>query len=238
MSGFLFAVSLRQAASPGRLILIALLALLPLGVAVFMRVAAPDEELIEIVLDPLVIATFLPIAVMTVATTAFGHEIEDRTLGLLTMKPVSRLSIVLAKLGATLAITAPLVVGVSVAVVVLGGSGDTGSAALAAGAGAALGVAAYASMFMWAGLVSTSALGFALVYVLLWEALMASLVEGVRYLSVRSYTIGVMHGLEEEVFDVFASRAIEMPAAFAGAVIVTVGFTWLTVRRLKRMDVP
>ena len=39
MSGALLAVALRQAASPGRLGLILLLALLPLGIAVILRLA-------------------------------------------------------------------------------------------------------------------------------------------------------------------------------------------------------
>ena len=238
MNGSLFMLALRQAASPRCLFVIVLFAALLVGIGIFRRVAAPDDDLIFHVLDPLVIATFLPISVMTIATTAFGNEVEDRTLGLLATKPVSRLAIVLAKLGATLAVTAPLVIAVSITIAVMGSGGSPGSAALSAGVGSALGAVAYAAVFMWAGLVNSRALGFALVYVLLWEALMASIIGGIRYLSVRSYTIGVMHGLDDNVFETFSSRAIELPAALAGIIIATVCFTYLTVRRLNRMDIP
>lgn len=239
MSGALLMVSLRQAASLKRLAVIVVFALVPLGTAIAISALEGGEDLISSVLDPLVIATFLPIAVMTIATTAFGNEVEDRTLGLLTMKPVSRLSIVLAKLGATVLVTAPLAVLVAIVVAVLGSDQESvGSAAVAAGVAAALGAAAYGSIFTWAGLVSTRALSFGLVYVLLWEALLVTFIEGLRYLSVRSYIIGVMHGMEESAFSELADRSIELPAAMAGAILATVVFAYLTVRRLQAMDVP
>ena len=236
MSGALLAVALRQAASPGRLGLILLLGLLPLVVAGILRGTGSDD-LIEAVLDPLVIALFLPIAVLTVATTAFGNEVEDRTLGLLTTKPAPRAYIVLVKLGATLAITAPMVVGLAVIVTVMGDSGDPARAALAAAVGAALGVLAYASIFTWAGLITGRALGFGLAYVLIWEALMTSLIDGARFLSVRSYTKSIMQGLDDGTFDVFAQTPIGLPEALIGVAIVSVVFTFLTVRCLNNMDV-
>ncbi len=238
MSGALLAVALRQAASPGRLGLILLLALLPLGIAVILRVAAGGEDVIEVALDLLVIGLFLPISVMTVATTAFGNEVEDRTLGLLTTKPAPRAYIVLVKLGATLAITAPLSAGVAVVVTLLGDGESAARTAVAAGVGAALGALAYASIFTWAGLVTSRALGFGLAYVLLWEALMVSLIDGARFLSVRNYAKSIMQGLEDGSLDVFTQTPIELPIALAGIAIVTVVFTYLTVRRLNRMDVP
>ena len=60
---------------------------------------------------------------------------------------------------------------------------------------------------------------------------------GVRYLSVRGYTLALLHGFDGEVFDTLGSRAIELPAALVGAGVVTFLFFWLTVRRLRRMDV-
>ena len=238
MSGALLAVALRQAASPGRLGLLLLLGLLPLAVAAILRTTGDPDALIEAVLDPLVIALFLPIAVMTVATTAFGNEVEDRTLGLLTTKPASRAYIVLVKLAATLAITAPMVVVLAVIVAVMGDDGDAARTALAAAIGAALGALAYASIFMWAGLITSRALGFGLAYVLLWEALITSLIDGARFLSVRSYTKSIMQGLDDGALDVFAQTPIGLPVALAGVAIVSVVFTYLTVRRLNRMDVP
>ena len=236
MSLPLFTLALRQAASPRRLLLLVLLAGLPILVAAL--AGGGEEGIIDGTLDALVIAAVLPIAVMALATAAFGNEVEDRTLSLLAMKPISRMAIVLPKVAATVLVAGPIVVIAAVVVAALAVDEAPARAATAAGVGALVGVAAYTALFTWAGLVSNKALGFALVYVLLWEGLMASLISGVRYLSIRGYTIGIMHGLDEEGLAAFSSRAIELPAALIGAAVVTIVFVYLTVRRLGEMDIP
>jgi len=100
-----------------------------------------------------------------------------------------------------------------------------------------VGVITYAAMFTWAGLLSSRALGFAVVYVFLWEGLLSSFLSGIRYLSVRGYTLSILHGLDEEIFASIGDRVIEFQAALVGAALVTVLFTYLTVRRLRTMDV-
>ena len=237
MIGALFNLALRQAASPRRAILLALIALLPLGLAGLIRgLGNPGGgDLIAGILEALVIHVVLPLVVMVLATSAFGNEVEDRTLSLLTTKPVPRWSIVLAKLAATIIVAAPLMAAVSVVVTVMDPDG-TGKAATAAAAGTLVGVVTYASAFMWAGLLTTRALGFALIYVLLWEAVITSFLEGARYLSVRSYAQGTMHGLDEATFS--EAVAIDLSYALGGAALVTAAFFFLSVRRLSRMDVP
>ncbi len=78
---------------------------------------------------------------------------------------------------------------------------------------------------------------FALVYVFLWEGITTTFLGGVRYLSVRGYTLALLHGIDAEAFETLGSRAIEFPAALVGSGLVTYLFFWLTVRRLRRMDV-
>ena len=94
------------------------------------------------------------------------------------------------------------------------------------------------AIFTWAGLMTSRALGFALIYVFLWEGVLASFLGGIRYLSVRGYTLTIMHQLEQDTLEVLGERAIEFPAAVVGAIAVTVVFFALTVYRLKKMDVP
>ena len=237
MIGALFMLALRQAAAPRRAVFLALLALLPLGLAALIRALANIDggELIGGVLEGLVVNIILPLVVMVLATSAFGNEVEDRTLSLLTTKPVPRWSIVLAKLAATIIVAAPLLIAVSAVVTMMDPDGS-GKAAVAAAAGTLVGVVTYASAFTWAGLLTTRALGFGLIYVLLWEAIITSFLEGARYLSVRSYTQGTMHGLDKTTFD--DNLAIDLQAALIGAALVTALFFFLSVRRLSRMDVP
>ena len=237
MIGALFMLALRQAAAPRRAVFLALLALLPLGLAALIRALANIDggELIGGVLEGLVVNIVLPLVVMVLATSAFGNEVEDRTLSLLTTKPVPRWSIVLAKLAATIIVAAPLLIAVSAVVTMMDPDGS-GKAAVAAAAGTLVGVVTYASAFTWAGLLTTRALGFGLIYVLLWEAIITSFLEGARYLSVRSYTQGTIHGLDETTFN--EALAIDLQAALIGAALVTALFFFLSVRRLSRMDVP
>ena len=228
-------LALRQAATPRKIALLIILALLPLGLAALLtNFEVEAGALIGPVLGGLVISVTLPITVMVLATSAFGNEVEDRTLSLLTTKPVPRWTIVLAKLVATIVVAAPLMAVIAVIITTMDEDG-VGNAPAAAAAAVAVGVAAYAAAFTWLGLITTRALGFGLIYVLLWEALITSFLEGARYLSIRSYIFGTAHGLNDQAFG--EDLTIAMTPALVGAALVTVVFFLLTVRRLSRMDV-
>ena len=233
----LFLLALRQTAAPRRLLLLTLVSLLPVGLTALL-VALDEADLSGTVgggFEPLLVSFILPLVVIVLASGAFGNEVEDRTLSLLTTKPVARWSLVLAKLMGTIVVAAPMMAAVAVAMTAMPTDRETG-VIIAAAAGSAVGVVVYASVFTWAGLVTTRALAFGLVYVLLWEALITGLLSGTRYLSIRSYTIGVMHGMEGSPFS--ENLAIGFTTALVGAAVVTVLFFALAVRRLSRMDVP
>ena len=100
------------------------------------------------------------------------------------------------------------------------------------------GVAAYSAIFTWLGLTTGHPLGFALVYVFIWEGVLSSLLSGTRYLSVRAYTMTLMEGIDTSRLHLFEEQAIEMRVAIGGVIVVTALFFWLTVRRLRNMDVP
>jgi ABC-2 type transport system permease protein len=234
-------LSLRQLAGRWRLLLILLLAALPVAVAATVSVVAEAEEMqggvIDAIFDGLIIAAILPLVAMTLGTAAFGNELEDRTLGYLTLKPVPRLQIALSKLLAPIIVGGPLLIASGVISTLLGFQGDI-QAALAVGVSLLVGLVAYTAIFTWAGLMTSGALAFALLYVLVWEGVISTFLGGVRYLSVRGYTLAIMHGIDGDSFKEFSERVIELPAAIAGAVAVTVFFFWLTVYRLRTMDVP
>ena len=178
MIGALFLLSLRQAASPRRLLLLGAISLFPVGLAyLLVRLGEADQAgLVEAVVEGLVVSLVLPLVTMVLATGAFGNEVEDRTLSLLTTKPVPRWSLVLSKLMSTIVVAGPIMVIVAVVVTALPPDRE-GGVIVAAAVGAAVAVVVYASVFTWAGLVTTKALAFGLVYVLLWEALITDLPE-------------------------------------------------------------
>ena len=233
--GALFMLAFRQAVTRRKLALLIILALLPLGLAVILSsTVAEGGTLIGPILGGLVISVTLPITVMVLATGAFGNEVEDRTLSLLTTKPVPRWTIVLAKFSASVAVAAPLMAVVAAVITTMDAEG-TGNAPVAAAVGVVVGVVAYTSAFTWLGLLTTRALGFGLVYVLLWEALITSFLSGTRYLSIRSYIFGTAHGLNDQAFG--EDLTIALTPALVGAALVTVVFFLLTTRRLSRMDI-
>ena len=244
MMAVMLRFSLNQMVDRRRIALVGILALIPVGIVLLISQQVVDGETLDPspILDGMVIAGVMPLVVMALATSAFGNELEDRTLNNLVLKPVSRVLIVLPKMAASILIAAPILLLAGVAVTALalsaGGTGVDARPILAAGAAMLAGVVAYATLFTWLGLATTRALSFALVYVFLWEGILVTFVSGTRYLSVRGYTLGILYGLDEQAFASVGNRAIELPAAAAGAVLVTIAFALLTIRRLQKMDVP
>ena len=239
----IFGLSLRQLAGRWRLLLLISLGGLPIVLMTIILLVSDvsreegiDKEFMDVFFDGLFVGAIMPVVAMALATAAFGNEIEDRTLSYLMLKPLSRTLIALPKFLATVAIGGPLLVVSGVVSTVLA-SGDARAAA-AVGAALFAGVVTYAAIFTWAGLVTRSALGFALIYVFVWEGLISTFLSGTRYLSVRGYALAIMHGIDTDSFEVFGERVIEFPAAIGGVVLVTAAFFLLTVYRLRRMDVP
>ena len=237
----IFMLSLRQLLGRWRVLVILLLAAMPTLLILLIRALGEAElafegEVINIIIDGMVIGGILPIVTMTLATAAFGNELEDKTLYYLVLKPVSRVSIVLAKLLATLGVAVPLVVASGVVASALIGAETRilGTLALALAAS----VTTYASIFTLAGLLTPRALAYGLVYVLVWEGLLSTIVSGNGYLSVRGYTLALLHGMDETSFAVFEGRVIEFPAAIVGTAVVIAAFFLLALYRLRTMDVP
>ena len=170
------------------------------------------------------------------ATSSFGNELVDRTLGYLTLKPLARWRIVLPKLLAAL-VVGGIPVAVSGFLVGRAHRGRRLGGALATALGLLVGAAAYAAIFTWAGLATRHALLIGLVYVFVWEATLAAYLDGIRFLSIRRYTLSLIHGLDDERL-ARIDDPLSAGAAIAAATIVVVGFTLLTVRKLRRMDVP
>jgi len=234
----IFLLTLRQLSSRRRLLLLILLAALPVVLAYFLTEESDfGEGFINVVIDGMIFAAILPIIMMVLATVAFGHEVEDRTLSTLMLKPIPRSRIVLPKLLASIAIGGPLVIASGVIATLLGPEGN-GQAALAVGMALFAGVVTYAALFTWLGLVTSRAVGLAVIYVFLWEGILSTFVESIRYLSIRGYSLSLLYRIDENSYSVLSDRVLSFPPALVGAVAVTVVFFLLTVRHLRKMDVP
>ncbi len=189
--GTLLQLSLRQLTGRRRLLLLIIsLSALPVAVAAILTGLVGDggsyrSSFVNGLLDGMIVAGVLPIVTMTLATAAFGHELEDHTLGYLVLNPIPRWWIALAKFLASVLVAGPLLIASGVATILLGLDLDWRSAATVA-ASLLVGVVTYSAIFTWAGLMTTRALSFALVYVFLWEGVTTTFLGGVTRRAPRS----------------------------------------------------
>jgi ABC-2 type transport system permease protein len=236
--GAVYLLSLRQLTGRWRLVVLAVLAAMPMLVAALTLRSgdAPSvREFESAVLSAMLAGSIAPLVVLAIAAAAFGNEAEDRTLANLTLSPLPRWQIAAAKLLAAITVAAPFI---AVSAAVTGHVAFLGDAraTIAVAVSTLVGVALYASAFVWLGLVSTQAIGIGLLYIVLWEGFFSGFVAGVRLLSIRHYAIAVMHGLDARRFA--AGDHLGLGAAAAVSAVVFAGFFLLSVRRLRRMDVP
>jgi ABC-2 type transport system permease protein len=229
----------RQLAGSRRLWLVLALVALPMLAAVLFRVAdstTPSGEFADGVTATLVAAGILPLVMLLFGTSAFGNELGDRTLAYLALKPVPRWRITVPKFAATVLVGGvPVAASGAVAVAII--QGGDGSGAAATGVGLLVGAGAYGAVFTWAGLTTRHALIFGLVYVFIWEAVLAAYLDGIRFLSVRQFTLALIGGLEDERLDTL-DLELGARAGAIGAAVVIVAFSLATVWRLRRIDVP
>lgn len=235
--GSIYLLTLRQLTGRWRLIIMTVLAALPMLVTLpaLSRNAPSVAEFEAFVLNGMLAGSITPLVVLAIAAAAFANEIEDRTLANLTLSPIPRWQIVLPKLLAAITLAGPFVaIGAFVTshLAFLSDPRATAAVTIAAVGGVAL----YASAFVWLGLVTNYAVAIGLLYIVIWEGFFSRFVAGVRLLSIRHYTIGLMHALDERRFA--AASQLGPAIAIVTSIVVFGAFVLLSIRRLRRMDVP
>ncbi|HEX2469560.1 MAG TPA: ABC transporter permease subunit [Candidatus Limnocylindrales bacterium] len=228
-------LTLRALVGRRRTLTIALLAVLPVLLGILVRVGGGRPDAPEI-LDTLVIRTVCPLVALVIGTGAIGSEIDDGTLIFQLIKPVPRWVVAVAKTAVAAFVTAVLVVPpVVVSGLLLGGLGAESIGTTIGFAIAALaGGTAYAVGFTALGLMTSRALVVGLGYTLIWEGVLAGLLEGTRFLSVRQATLGIAAELTGEDVGVVP---LAMPISVGIIAVVIVGGVILTATRLRRFQI-
>lgn len=232
--GALVDVTLRALIGRRRTLSIAFVAWLPVLLAVLVRIGGGRPDPSEI-LDALVIGTVCPLVALVVGTGAIGSEIDDGTLVFQLIKPVPRWLIAVAKALVAAVVTALLVVPpVVVTGLLLGGVGaDSLRTTVGFAVASLLGGTAYAIGFTALGVLTGRALVVGLGYTLIWEGVLAGILEGVRFLSVRQATLGVAGALTGEDL---GSRPLGLVLSLVILGIVAVGGVALTASALRRFQ--
>lgn len=183
------------------------------------------------VLSVLGVGTLLPLVALIVGTGVLGPEIEDGAVIYLLSKPIPRSVVVLTKLAVAVCVTVVLA---AVPVFLAGlvtGSGVGLAAAFTVGA--AVGSIVYCALFVALGAVFRRALVIGLLYVLIWEGLVGRLIPNAGLFSVQQWTLAVSDALTSAPE---LKGAAGLGTAVPFALVVTVGATYLAVRRLRSLQ--
>ncbi|MCC6313394.1 MAG: ABC transporter permease [Thermomicrobiales bacterium] len=195
----------------------------------------------------LILPTLLPIAVLLLATAAFGNELEDRTLPYLTLKPIGRWRIVLGKWIAVLVVVVPLLLAGLVAATLLAArgpvdtasrvsnGGDLGPVLGAMAAATVAGAILLAAVFVLVSLVIPRALLAGMVYVFAWESLLGRFLPGVQSVSIRHAADSIFIAVLNDPAVTFAGAAT-LRGALLTVVIVSVVALALAALRLRSMN--
>jgi ABC-2 type transport system permease protein len=219
-----------------RVLLLLLLAALPVLVGLLIRLGGGSPNAANI-LDALGIRTVLPLVALVIGTAVVGSEVDDGTIVYLLTKPIPRWLTALAKIlvatVATVVITLPPLV--LTGILVGGVSSDAITLTVGYAVAAALGGIAYASVFTALGSITSRALLLGLGYTLIWEGVVAGLLEGTRYLSIRQATLGVAAAMT----GTHVGRLDPLPLSVSVGmlVIAIVGGFLVTTYALRRFEV-
>jgi ABC-2 type transport system permease protein len=211
--------------------------------------ATPAGFLSELFLELIISPTLLPIIVLIVATAALGNEVEDRTLPYLTLKPISRLRIVLEKLLAVVVVTLPpVLIGLALTGLIAGLAptdtmnifpGDptygVDRVIVAMLVAAAAGVVLISTIFLALSLRVPRALLAGIVYVFVWETLLGRFLPGIRVVSVRHYVQSIFVGVLNDPM-VTIDSVTSLRASFIVIGVVSVISIILATWRLRTMN--
>ena len=150
---------------------------------------APTVGVFEaFILNTLLAAAIIPLVTLATARAGFGDEIGDRTLANVTLTPYPRWKIVLPKLLGVTCVPV-LVIAATAFLTSYVAYGADFTATWAVTTGAVTAVVLYSSLFVWLDLVTPHAVGVGLAYIVVWEGLFSRFIYGVRFLSLRSYSL-------------------------------------------------
>ena len=219
-------------ATKGRIIAMLLIGAAGIAIGIILRRAdASSTDMTEFA-SLFGLTIFVPLVALVISTASLGSLVEDKTLVYFWLRPLGRWQISLASLIAGFAVLIPLIL---IPMGILGAIVGEGDAIQGVLVGSLVGLIAYTSVFTMLGLFTQRALAWGLLYVLLWEGLVAGFSRSAGWLAIRTYTDGALSrigGIEGSIVD---------PPSSSTIVIVTAGIAvtcfGITTWRLNTMTV-
>ena len=243
-SALTYRALVRQVVTPGKLFALGALGALMIVVGWLVGLAGADQDLSGARLlrdgaayaDGFGLIIIVPIVSLVFGSSVLGEAREDGTLVYLWLRPMNRAPVAVGAAAAAVTAALPLTVIPTVVGGWLAADRVAGSVDLlwGAAAAAALGTAAYSSLFGLLGLLVRKPIIWGLGYVLLWEGLAVGLGDFAARLSLRGYTRSVLSHLSgiDSGFDSYTTTT-----ALVVLAAVSVSGLILAAVRLNRLDV-
>ena len=211
-----------------RVLLLALLPIVLLLLAVAFR--AGNGNATENLLDHFGVTALLPLVALIVGTGVLGAELEDGTAIYLLATPTPRSTIVTTKFVVAAMVTVAFTAIPEFLAGLIAFPGRT-RLSLAYAVGAAVGAVVYVAIFLALSVATRRAMAVGLIYVLVWEGLLASFVSGIGVLSVQQYSLSVAHSIAHAGDEIPAN--VSLPVAIPMLLVVIVVAVRLAMDRLS-----
>jgi ABC-2 type transport system permease protein len=228
----------------------ALLFAIPAAVLILLTVAlkashAPLRPWPSHVLGTFGFSVLLPLTALIIGTSVLGAEVDDGSIVHLLATPVRRSSVVATKFLVATGLTMLFAAVPELIAALIAGGGSTpppagqpgglvsiSTSQLAAGlfVGALACSVIYNAVFVMVSVATTRAIAVGLLYVLVWEMLLANFVSGARLLSVSHYGLGIAGGF---VTDPALQAGLGVLTSVVMGIIVTAAALLLAVSLLS-----
>ncbi len=213
--------------------------------AIVPRLASVDQDIrdlrsafAETLYLGLITGTLLPLAILVLATSAIGDEIDDRTFQYLVLKPMSRLRIVLEKLLAVFIVLTPITwagIALTWGIISFGNIDAMKDLLWPALASSLVAIVGFGSVFMLVSMVVNRALLVGVFYVFVWETSLSRILPGLRSISIRHFTQSQFVRLVDDRRITISGASSESTVIIATIAILAVSVA-LATWRLRTMS--
>ena len=216
-------VTLRATMGRKRALLFAIPPLILIVVTLLIKLAHPtDPSWPAQILGIFGFSVVLPLTALIIGTSVLGAEVDDGSIVQLLATPVPR-SVVIGSKYAVASVLTMIFVAVPELLAALIATGGVTKLAIGLFVGALAGSVMYNAVFVMLSVVTTRAIAFGLLYVLIWESLLGNLVSGAKLLSVGHYSLGIANAIAHDSnlnAGLSAGTAIGMGAVVTVAALV------------------
>jgi ABC-2 type transport system permease protein len=238
-------ITLRATLSRKRALLFAIPAVVLILLTVALRAShAPLRPWPSHVLGTFGFSVLLPLTALIIGTSVLGAEVDDGSIVHLLATPVRRSSVIATKFLVATGLTMLFAAVPELIAALIAGGGSTppadgkgdlvllssGKFALGLFVGALACSVIYNAIFVMVSVATTRAIAVGLLYVLVWEVLLANFVSGARLLSVSHYGLGIAGGF---VTDPALQAGLGVLTSVVMGIIVTAAALLLAVSLLS-----